>query len=320
MLWLADLPTDIVLAIIEHAASDFVDSHRSWVVQLALISHATCAIIRPILYSTLVLTGSNEDYFNDNVPTINRILPLVRSFHVINYDSEYGDNIADTANEILNLWTPKASHLSAGWPLLKDFCRRLDEQGIGANALTSISISYEKLAIAIVAQGLPASISDSLTHIDGYIPAIWSTGQEVSPKIWTQAVLDALPNLTHFGLRLVGFDMRRALRRDTSPTPQIVKDIRTVVATALHYRPSMQLIVLLVGGDYLVVRDSLERELAEFQSTGRLRIVYDHRLLSWENETMVELDDAWARRTIWNAPSEIPYLPGTGGMAESDLE
>ena len=303
MLALADLPIEIVLLVLEHAARASICSDRKWVVQLALVCRTVYERIRPCLYYALVLTSGNTSHFAD-VELFERILPFVRSVSIF---AQYRG--LETAQRLLERWNPPSgadAHIDVAWNQARGCLNRLDSATpVKSHVVSSISVRFEMLHCAVLVKGtrMPPSIARHLKRIVGYMPSSGDWGargedfQPSSSREWAQALVDELPSLEAIAFRLVDFDGVGLVALDESYIQEAVGAIKAV----LERRSSMR-VTLLVGGDYLEETQRVEELFEGLRSTGKFEMWFDRRWTAWDHVHLAEIDDAWARRDIWLTP------------------
>jgi len=299
---LAAVPVELVHAILEVAAQDYVAECRSWALQLALLNRSIARLLRPILFYSVIIDKRNAEYFAVPGPS-DSSLSLARHLSIIPSVRR------DLCTAILARWKPAVgSFLLAHWPVLRNFMNNPD-----AEALRGVEIRYERLLSAFAGRydPAPASVARQLTRVAGYIPLYWSLGASDTPVIpareWAAMLCDKLPALAHLGLDLDELDPSWVIDTvDDSlgvPTPlgQYLNQLSDALITLLDLKPRLR-ICIRVGREFIKYRSPIQRIVIEGVSNSRLRLHYDlvaRESVNFSAEHGACAQDAWKGRDIW---------------------
>ena len=158
---LAAVPVELVHAILEVAAQDYVAECRSWALQLALLNRSIARLLRPILFYSVIIDPHNEEYFAAPGPS-DTVLSLARHLSIIpSVDGEL-------AAIILTRWKPAVgSFLCAHWHVVCMFMDTLEAQ-----SLRGVEVRYERLLSAFAGRHnpTPGNIARQPTRVAGFIP------------------------------------------------------------------------------------------------------------------------------------------------------
>jgi len=295
------LPVELAIRVIKHAAFDFRFTDRRSVVHLASTSHAIYDIVAPIMYHTMIIPSRNRGrvrsfmFDGRNRAAAVRVCSHVRVLYCPSTE-EYGINptLLTSLECIIAVCT-----------LIHDIFERIDmSQHSLLRQITVFSPDFAKDVTK-----LPARARSRITRVCGFLCVHggieWNQIQD-SPVVWICRILDALPNVTHFGLVLVN------LRVSFHAIPLVdsfkVEALQNVVQTALRYRDRrLQRVVLRVCSPFIERRrGEIEKTLQEIKDP-RFSVWWDDRAMSsWDGWKYYEREDVKDGRDIWTAAKGFP--------------
>lgn len=331
------LPVELVLVVFEQAARAFVYDNRSWVVQLALVSRAAHAAVRPVLFERVIITRHNVARFEEEW-LLARVLPFVRRLSV--FDIEGTGRLDATVprglSRVLESWTPSCVDNNAGtgsvvagafievpWAHLGKVTRRLANQQ--CYALRGVDVKFQRLVTAFAGGGpsdrVPDDISRHLTRVSGYLPTTWKldrdSQQVITPREWAQALAGALPRLTHLGLLMVDYEEdwdEQPPWHEENMTNYI--ELARQAFIALREYATTASICVRVGGEFLRATEDIVR-MVDAIADPKLRVWFDPRkIASWQMEERCLIEDARRGRDIWSGPPP----PDQRALPQSDLD
>ncbi|KAH7105956.1 hypothetical protein BKA62DRAFT_688476 [Auriculariales sp. MPI-PUGE-AT-0066] len=289
---LDDLPSEIIILIVETAAHSFLFTNPTTVVQLALASKAIYAIISPILYKNIVVTSGNKIAIKALVQSdaaATRVLVHTRSI-IGNYD--LGTDVFDPS------LLPKLERVKGNGSFVSsmvEVCRIRDVQVWSSwfpDAMTQ----------------LPTPGRANITHAAGFIVDSAAGGisdsvyQEfmLDPGAWTRRIVDVLPSLTHLAFELFQIiDEENADDDDRSAVSNFsMHALGEVLRAALSYQ-ALQMVAVRVVGDYLRRSGEVVSVLLSIGDE-RLKIWSDDRSRnSYLRDEELDLEDVYEGRSIW---------------------
>jgi len=307
----ANLPTELALAIFEHAAHAHIIGDRQWVVQLALVSNAAYKMVRPSLYHTLIITDRNYQHFKSSNPP-ESILPFVRSVLVF-IDTDRLHLVHDDLRQCFSRWAPPSdaqAHVDLPWPIARIILNPLqDLHSKPLCIIASMLIRYELLHCAVLqayTTSMPVAIATKLKQIGGFVPVIgeWYTDPgslSSSPRGWGQAVLDSLPALRRIVFKVMAIDY---FSEYTYGLTEYLLEVREMVQRVFEHRPSLK-VTILFGGDYLLHEEEVRTLLEGLCLQYTLNIWFDQRTTSWTDMNKANFEDGCTERDIWSSPPPL---------------
>jgi len=312
------LPAELVNAIAATAARQEVYTDRSWVVQLALVGHEVCRVVRPILYADLVITSENRDKF-PSIPTLKDfLLPYVHRITAT-------ENSA-LLDSILQQWQPQPGcYIQVPWINLKRLLVRLSAQNsdVSKGQLTGLDLAYTSFTDTCLhlSAGIPATIATHLTYVSGIMPNTWAVPDQLSstsqpavasPRSWAAAILSAFPRLTHLGLAIP--DQPEQWDEEyhhwiVSSRPNYPAQVDEAIQGLLELRDTLFVFLRVVGqNDFNEghLRTNISNPL---YLNPRFTFWIDERSV-WGDYMVEELvvEDAWSGRNIWSGPPNNGFV------------
>ena len=254
------------------------------------------------MYRWLVVTDANAYHFQDE-EFCEYILPFVQHLRMVVVSKQRG------AQQIIDSWIPPlGATVDVRWDLLRDLLERLDMDDDLGPRLCGVTITYASLPPVVTGGLMPRRVAEHLTHVDGYISGAYEIDKDdesPTPEAWARAMLQALPLLQHFGLRIVSYYDKSSywpnLARGQLETT--ISDTRKLLHALLDCRPTLRIVVR-IGGQFSSVVDEENRTrsmLAEFDD--RLKVWSDPKPLSnWLMEEQSSIKDMWHGHDIFTGP------------------
>ncbi|EJD37272.1 hypothetical protein AURDEDRAFT_173665 [Auricularia subglabra TFB-10046 SS5] len=288
------------------AACDAILDNRPWVVQLALVSHATYQTLRPILFHTMVVTCKNcykvERLMAANKDNSDHVFKYVRQLIVI------GAVLRDMPDYQLEYFFQAVTSIDA--PM----------QNVCAIA-QSDKFRPRRLAVrwgwyAGFLDDFPQPALQGVTHLVGSFPALYFPEHALTPAC-VDIILSAMPALTHIGFELMDWESVSyaddfSADFDALPTSpadsSLDMDALEHVLRAVLQCPRIQVVALAVGADWLRLWPHI-LDLARSLRDARIHAWRDPRPMRFLADEAAHAEaDAWARRDMWTEAKPISSL------------
>ncbi|KZV86305.1 hypothetical protein EXIGLDRAFT_724915 [Exidia glandulosa HHB12029] len=275
-----ELPIEIVLFIVAHAARSALADNISWLTQLSLVSRAFYDIVTPVLYATLVVTGTNGTLVRA-VTKETRLMAYVRKVCLAAASNSSPWQWYEVPLSNSNCFAGVDEVIFLSNRTFPSFLRprRLDMHNIPG------------LNIACFDLKGPLHLFPQLTHVYLACPSMAEAHIFGLPES-----LHQLPRLTHLAM-----DMSRE-SLDPPTDTAFSERVRNMLSVILETTDGqLEILALRVAGKMLARWDSVVRVVAGMRDR-RLRLWRDDRI---GNTTSLRVQDARIGRDVWTEAKQL---------------
>ncbi|KZV91379.1 hypothetical protein EXIGLDRAFT_750140 [Exidia glandulosa HHB12029] len=294
-----ELPIELVLDILHTAACLAVRSARTWAVSLALVSKDVYRLIKPVLHHTMVICPSNSD-------SIARIWCDASCAHVFR-----------AVRRLVISYNPAEKLLSGDeainpfdTPFIQNLLTSLQEVDAPFRVIEALASvpTFRPLRLGVrfksfddIGTGENNTFLETVTHLEGYWENVYN--DEETARDWAQAILSAAPSLTHLAIDIVDFqpndydDPDVGMRIDHAP---VVPDDLTLALQTILQCKRIQCVAFYIAGERVQDMPIVADVVRSLDCASKVRVWLDERpMVTWEDETQVSAEDAWAGRNVW---------------------
>lgn len=288
------LPEELAIQVLRCAALDSIAGDRAWVIQLALVSRFVYKLVHPVLYHTMVVTGSN----------VHKVLALARDrdsthvFHAVRRLVMDDDNWSWAVYDVdLSRLFAGVTSIDAPLYIIRPLATSPDFHP------RSLALRYVRLAIIV--DLLPRTTFSSVTHLLGFFPSIIEPDAALT-EVRIAHMLEAMPALTHLALEML--NMGGVFDDGSEDIDEQLLELdaleRALRATLRHDR--IQALAIRVAGAWLPHWPSVVNVAMKLKDS-RILAWHDTRFTGpqWVQEAACAAADAREGRNIWTEAQRV---------------